>query len=194
MNSIKSALIILIQKFPKGSIWQTRYICLPLIIIITTLTLSHSSLGYGERAMWFVLGLLSWTFLEYVFHRWILHWHPHTDVDRALVERLHIFHHEDPSDESQVCIPVLLGVMGWTMIYLLILCLGANPSGGLLVICGIFLMMTIYDITHFSAHYMNPTNLYLRILKKHHMLHHFSDHTKRFGVTSPIWDYVFNTH
>ena len=55
------------------------------------------------------------------------------------------------------------------------------------------LMVAIYDIAHFSAHYMPATNGVLKFLKKHHMLHHFDDHSKRFGVTSPFWDFVFGT-
>ncbi len=30
-------------------------------------------------------------------------------------------------------------------------------------------------------------------LKHHHVLHHYQDFTKRFGVSTPLWDYVFGT-
>jgi sterol desaturase/sphingolipid hydroxylase (fatty acid hydroxylase superfamily) len=32
-----------------------------------------------------------------------------------------------------------------------------------------------------------------QMVKHHHILHHFQDPAKRYGVSSPLWDYVFGT-
>jgi sterol desaturase/sphingolipid hydroxylase (fatty acid hydroxylase superfamily) len=191
---MKTLLIRLIQHFPKGSIWQTRYICLPLVVIFSTLAISHAELDWSSRAGWFALGALSWTLLEYILHRWVLHWRPSGEVSLELVKRLHLYHHDDPKDESQVCVPIFLSAPAWVTIFGAILIFGGNPGKGILFTCGLALMSVVYDLAHFSAHYMKATNGLLASLKKQHMLHHFSDHTRRFGVTSPIWDYVFRTH
>ena len=34
---------------------------------------------------------------------------------------------------------------------------------------------------------------YFLWVRRHHMLHHAQTPDKRFGVSSPIWDYVFGT-
>jgi sterol desaturase/sphingolipid hydroxylase (fatty acid hydroxylase superfamily) len=191
---MRSFLFFLAERFPKGSIWQTRYITFPFVIVASTAALTHTGLGMAERLAWFALGLLGWTFLEYVLHRWVLHWNPRTKLGEAFLKRLHILHHDEPADQTQVCIPLAMSVPLWAVFYGLLILLGGGIEASLIATCGVALMMTIYDIAHFSAHYMQATNGYLKLLKKHHALHHFSDHTRRFGVTSPFWDYVFRTH
>jgi sterol desaturase/sphingolipid hydroxylase (fatty acid hydroxylase superfamily) len=65
-------------------------------------------------------------------------------------------------------------------------------SGGL---CGFLL----YDLTHFYLHHFEIKNngsslsKYKKNLKLHHMRHHFKDGTKAFGVSSKMWDILFNT-
>lgn len=190
---MQKALVWVIQKFPKGSIWQTRYICFPLTIIAGTYFLSHSSLIWYERIFWYVLGALTWTLLEYILHRWLLHYQPTSLAGKALLDRLHIHHHHVPQDESVVCLPIHLTAPIWTMIVLLLWGLGGGQDASLIATSGLALMMVLYDITHYSTHYMEPTNGLLRALKRNHMHHHFVKPNTRFGVTSSLWDYVFGT-
>lgn len=191
-RGVDSPFVRLIRKFPKGSIWQTRYICLPVTLVAATYVLTHGSLPAWQKISWFALGLFTWTFLEYVLHRYILHWRAKSEVGTEIVARLHAAHHDDPKDESQVCVPLLLSLPLWMTFFALMRTFGGGEAS-LTVTCGIALMMVIYDIAHYSAHYMDATNGVLKFLKRQHMLHHFSDHTKRFGVTTPFWDWVFRT-
>lgn len=193
VSAPRRALFWAIKNFPNGSIWQTRYICFPLAIVMSTLALSQSALGYGTRVFWFAFGVFVWTFLEYVIHRWVFHYEPTTEVGKALMGRFHIQHHADPADQTQVCIPPVLVAFFWGALFINMVLFGGNRDASLLVTCGIAIMMVIYDICHFSTHYHKATNRLLKGLKKHHMLHHFSNHSRRFGVTSPFWDYVFRT-
>ena len=50
-----------------------------------------------------------------------------------------------------------------------------------------------YDLTHYYIHHMSPKTEYGRRLKKHHMLHHFRESDRRFGVSMKLWDYAFGT-
>lgn len=193
LHAVRAGLVWVIRRFPKGSIWQTRYICLPLAVAACTYVLTHSALSLPLRALWFMLGLTIWTLLEYVIHRFVFHYRPRTEVGRALLERFHILHHDDPHDQTQVCIPVVANTLFWTWLFSTMILLGGGWDASLIVTCGIALMMVVYDLAHFSAHYGKATNRVLKRLKKHHMLHHFSDHHSRFGVTSPFWDAVFHT-
>jgi sterol desaturase/sphingolipid hydroxylase (fatty acid hydroxylase superfamily) len=187
------ALAKIIDRFPAGSIWQTSLLSLPLTVAASTFVISHSRLHYWERAAWFVFGLLSWTLLEYLLHRWFLHYVPQSTVMTSLLRRLHIDHHENPRDQGKVCIPVILQLPVWALLYGIVLLAGGNPEASLIAVCGIAVLMVAYDIVHFSVHYLDASNPLFKFLKKHHALHHFSDHTKRFGVTSPLWDWVFQT-
>jgi sterol desaturase/sphingolipid hydroxylase (fatty acid hydroxylase superfamily) len=50
-----------------------------------------------------------------------------------------------------------------------------------------------YDLTHYATHHFAMRSGYAKFLKRHHMQHHYKDPATRFGVSSPLWDYVFQT-
>ena len=47
------------------------------------------------------------------------------------------------------------------------------------------------DITHSLHHTKLPD--YMREMKKYHLAHHYKNFDLGFGVTSKIWDYIFQT-
>lgn len=49
----------------------------------------------------------------------------------------------------------------------------------------------VYHILDRMHHKRLPA--YLREIKKYHLAHHYKNFELGFGVTSKIWDYVFNT-
>ena len=51
----------------------------------------------------------------------------------------------------------------------------------------------IYDLTHYATHQLPMGGRYGKFLKKYHALHHFKTPDQRFGVSSPVWDWVFRT-
>jgi sterol desaturase/sphingolipid hydroxylase (fatty acid hydroxylase superfamily) len=50
-----------------------------------------------------------------------------------------------------------------------------------------------YDITHYATHHFRMKRGYFRWVRRHHMRHHAQTPDQRFGVSTPIWDYVFGT-
>ena len=189
----KNILIETIYKAPKGSIWQERYIALPMVVIFSTITIMQPYGSFLTRLAYFILGGFLWTFFEYFLHRFAFHYQPKSVIGKALLDRFHIYHHNDTKDETQVCIPLYISLPAWALLFgIFSLFLGFYKAS--LFISGFALMTIIYDIVHFSTHYMPARNPFLKFLKKHHALHHFSDHHKRFGVTSPLWDFVFRTY
>lgn len=50
-----------------------------------------------------------------------------------------------------------------------------------------------YDLVHYYLHHGIPAMQYLRELKSYHLNHHYKDYHLGFGITSKLWDYVFNT-
>jgi sterol desaturase/sphingolipid hydroxylase (fatty acid hydroxylase superfamily) len=51
----------------------------------------------------------------------------------------------------------------------------------------------IYDLTHYAQHHFPMRSGYAKYIKRYHMQHHYKDPGSRFGVSSPIWDWVFRT-
>jgi sterol desaturase/sphingolipid hydroxylase (fatty acid hydroxylase superfamily) len=46
---------------------------------------------------------------------------------------------------------------------------------------------------HYGTHHIQMRKGYFRMVRQQHMHHHFQTPNKRFGVSSPLWDYVFGT-
>jgi sterol desaturase/sphingolipid hydroxylase (fatty acid hydroxylase superfamily) len=150
------------------------------------LGLSYLSL-YSPRpsGLLFVAGLLGWTLVEYVVHRFLLH--------RVLFfMRLHDIHHRNQT--KLVGTPTLLSV---TLILLLVFLplafyLGSVTASGLTA--GFSFGYILYALVHHWLHHWPSRGVrLLRWLKKLHALHHRSGSTSNFGVTSPVWDVVFQT-
>ena len=50
-----------------------------------------------------------------------------------------------------------------------------------------------YEFLHYQAHHRAPRLRIFRYLKRYHLLHHHQSSALRFGVTSPVFDYLFGT-
>jgi sterol desaturase/sphingolipid hydroxylase (fatty acid hydroxylase superfamily) len=51
----------------------------------------------------------------------------------------------------------------------------------------------LYDEIHYATHHAPLKGKVGLFLKHHHVKHHYQDPNKRFGVSSPLWDYIFGT-
>ena len=51
----------------------------------------------------------------------------------------------------------------------------------------------VYDMVHYTLHHGRSKNPYLLMCRFQHMQHHGACPAMRFGVSSPLWDYVFGT-
>lgn len=50
-----------------------------------------------------------------------------------------------------------------------------------------------YLLVHYCVHAYAPPKNFLKHLWINHAIHHYKDGNVVFGVSSPLWDYVFNT-
>jgi sterol desaturase/sphingolipid hydroxylase (fatty acid hydroxylase superfamily) len=50
-----------------------------------------------------------------------------------------------------------------------------------------------YDMMHYAEHHLSMTWGFLKFVKRYHLLHHYKTPDHRFGVSSPLWDYIFGT-
>lgn len=134
-------------------------------------------------------GAFTWTFLEYVIHRWLGH-------DRRFrgnpfgVE--HVRHHVEgdyfaPSWKKVVLVGVVFGVLA-SPVWLVFGAVGLAYLGGLLAFYG------VYEIVHRGHHVRPGIGAYGRWARRHHFTHHFVDARVNHGVTTPLWDHVFGTH
>lgn len=135
-------------------------------------------------------GIVLWSFLEYVLHRFAFHEARGSNYG----SREHLRHHgsDDTVLESWY--------LSWAGV--LLVSFGLVPGLGHLlsvpqlawgVGLGHLLGYGFYDWIHWRAHRRPVRNAYEAAVRKHHFIHHFHAPMHNHGVTTPFWDHVFGT-
>jgi len=148
-----------------------------------------------EVRMWTVtlaamLGVLTWTLLEYAIHRWLGH---DTRLRPNPFATEHVRHHSQgdyfaPTHKKAL---VTVGALA------LVAPIAINVAGrvhGLAYAFGLIGFYVAYEVLHRREHTSAGFGPYGRWARRHHFWHHFGDPSKNHGVTSPIWDHVFGTY
>lgn len=141
---------------------------------------------------WAAAGYVFWTLLEYWLHRVVFHWEPEDGLGARLHWIIHGVHHDHPNDPMRLVMPPSVSVPLALMFYgAFLMLLGADAA--MAFGSGFLAGYLVYDMTHYYLHHRVPTSRLGRRLREHHMRHHFQDHTRAYGVSSPVWDRVFGT-
>jgi dihydroceramide fatty acyl 2-hydroxylase len=147
------------------------FFTIPLMIV--------AALYFGTFVFWlFLLGVLTWSFIEYTVHRFVFHRYFRSE---------HWLHHKDVEE--------YIGIQSWKV------GLTYATLGTIAVLCNaasLFVGFAFGYFCYISMHYYmhRPHTLpakYLKIVRINHDLHHVAGIEKNFGVTSPLWDYIFRT-
>lgn len=139
-----------------------------------------------------LLGGFVWTFVEYCLHRWIFHWEPKGKRLREFFYPMHQLHHEVQEWDRllappMMAVPLALALMG-IFYWLLGTPIVFSFFGGFLI------GYLGYDYIHFYTHFVRPKSELGKGLRRRHLQHHFVAEDRWYGVSSPLWDYVFRTH
>jgi sterol desaturase/sphingolipid hydroxylase (fatty acid hydroxylase superfamily) len=138
-------------------------------------------------------GLLVWTLAEYFLHRYVFHWYNDTPWGRRVHFLLHGVHHDFPNDGDRLVMPLLTSVPLAVLFYALFYFVFGGMRYAEPFYAGFAVGYLAYDGTHYAVHHFKQTTRIGKFVKRHHMLHHHADHDGGFGVSSPLWDYVFGT-
>jgi sterol desaturase/sphingolipid hydroxylase (fatty acid hydroxylase superfamily) len=139
----------------------------------------------------FFLGFFTFTLAEYLIHRFIFHIPGNTETKKKLQYTLHGVHHEYPKDKQRLAMPPVMSiVIGTLFLFVFRLFLGDLVFAFL---PGFLVGYASYLCVHYILHIFKPPNNRLKYLWAIHAVHHYKDQTKAYGVTSPLWDYVFGT-
>lgn len=139
----------------------------------------------------FIVGVLSFTLLEYVAHRWLYHMPGTTPFKARLTYVFHGVHHDSPRDKKRLALPPLVSAIVAAVFILLFWSIMGNY--GLAFGGGFMVGYASYLFVHYAVHVYKPPKNFLKIIWKHHNIHHYVDNTAAFGVSSPLWDHIFRT-
>jgi dihydroceramide fatty acyl 2-hydroxylase len=164
----------------------------PIILGLSFYALSE--VGPGLLLLGLVIGYLSWTLTEYFGHRYLFHtvFPLPFDLGPRFQFLIHGVHHIYPNDPLRLVMPPLLSAP-IMLIALTIIRLVFGAAFSWPVLAGFMAGYVIYDCVHYWTHHGQPTSDFGRLVKRLHMLHHFRDAEKGFGVHAIWWDYVFGT-
>lgn len=141
----------------------------------------------------FVAALFAWTITEYILHRFVFHFEPKSKLGKRLHFVMHGVHHDYPNDSKRLVMPPALSILiALPFVFLFQLLLG-NGTYFYMAFAGFVMGYLIYDMMHYALHYVNFQNAFWQKLKHHHMLHHYNEPEKGFGVSSMFWDGIFGT-
>jgi len=145
----------------------------------------------------FLGGLFLWTFAEHTLHRYVFHYRPRNAWQERVTFLFHGIHHAQPQCKTRLVMPPAVSVPMAFLFYglftLLFSSLIGAPQWVDPLFSGFILGYLAYDMIHYATHHFRMRSTLGRYLKRHHMRHHYKTPNQRFGVSSPIWDYVFGT-
>lgn len=137
----------------------------------------------ASAAVW---GAGLWTFLEYAIHRFVFHRIRPYNFQ-------HQIHHAHPADfigVSPLVTIALFVLLGFAMPAIL------GASAGVGFYAGVLTAYLAYIVMHDAYHHRRLDKSrwgFVRRLEHNHHWHHARNRVN-FGVTSPVWDFVFGTY
>lgn len=148
-----------------------------------------SFLNFG---LYFIIGLAVWTATEYIMHRFIFHYHPTSEFGKKIHFIFHGVHHDYPRDKKRLVLPPSVSIPLATAFYFLF---ASFLSQQLLFAFfpGFLFGYLIYDMLHYAMHHHNFKSGIMKRVKQHHMLHHYQNPDKGYGVSSSLWDIILRT-
>lgn len=170
------------------------YTAYSMAILGIALRTSHKMTALG----FFALGVLAWTWLEYIVHKHILHGRfpdgpsPWKHALHVYFDHLHIEHHQRPWDGNHVS-----GTTRDTFIFAILFAgigfLFPFHTAPVFV-AGMLQAYIAEEWVHHSVHFCTFKGRYFQYIKRHHLYHHSPKGAGvGYGLSSGMWDVVWQT-
>jgi 4-hydroxysphinganine ceramide fatty acyl 2-hydroxylase len=166
-------------------------IYLPVIGFMLDLAVRQRAQPIGAVLGLCLLGLLIWTLVEYTMHRWVFHYQPTSRWGKQFHFLLHGVHHDYPKDATRLVMPPVVSIpLALFFCGCFFVVFGRVAPAAF---AGFLVGYLFYDMVHYATHHFSMKRGMWLFLKKYHMRHHYDDDHSGYGVSSPLWDYVFGT-
>ncbi|MBK8549792.1 MAG: sterol desaturase family protein [Ignavibacteria bacterium] len=167
----------------------------PIIVFVPVLTilyyLGFKEVGILNSIVCFITGILLWSLTEYVIHRWAFHYHPKSETGKRVHFLVHGIHHDYPRDATRLVMPLLVSIPLAVVFYFLFQALfGVYYMN---IFSGFIFGYVSYDSIHYATHHFEMKSSIGKFIKTYHLRHHYGDDHTAYGVSNPLWDYVFGT-
>lgn len=178
--------LTLTRPAPVAALWLT------IIFALFGSALSETSWSTGTGLVCAGAGFCAWTLFEYLMHRFLFHFRAKSAGGQHSVFVMHGAHHKQPEDRLRALMPPFVSLpLGAFLFGLAALALERpwlEASFG-----GFLTGYLVFDLIHWACHHGQLPTALGRALKRYHLRHHFDHRSGNFGVSSPIWDWLFGT-
>lgn len=164
----------------------------PISVYLMYKAINVDGLSASVFAITGLLGLVIWTLTEYILHKYVFHFNGQSKLSKGFVYLFHGLHHDDPQDPTRLVMPpfpaLLIMSVIWSFFALFVPVLYMSAFMAFFIVGYL-----CYDYIHYATHHFKMSSKVGRYLKKHHLQHHFKHEKAKYGVSSPLWDYFFQT-
>jgi sterol desaturase/sphingolipid hydroxylase (fatty acid hydroxylase superfamily) len=171
------------------SIPITLFLAISSVSLYYGVTATSIPFGFGLAVA--VLGIVAFTFVEYMMHKHFFHMEPDTPIKDKLQYGIHGVHHDYPRDKDRLAMPPFVSAAYAAILYLVFTLLMGDFA--LYFLPGFLLGYSGYLGVHYVVHVYNPPKNFLKVLWVNHAIHHYKNPDSAFGVSSPLWDYLLGT-
>jgi sterol desaturase/sphingolipid hydroxylase (fatty acid hydroxylase superfamily) len=173
------------------------HISVPIILLITYAgilfywSISVTQLDWPIAAILFFAGLFAFTWVEYNAHRYLFHMSTFTKRRQKIQYTIHGVHHEFPKDKVRLAMPPILSITISTLLLLAFKLIMGDFVFAFLP--GLLVGYSAYLGVHYMIHAYPPPRNFFKVLWINHSIHHYKEGELVFGVSSPLWDYIYGT-
>jgi sterol desaturase/sphingolipid hydroxylase (fatty acid hydroxylase superfamily) len=153
--------------------------------------ISYTNLSAVTTIVLFFVGFIAFTWVEYNVHRYVFHMKTYTELRNKIQYMIHGVHHEFPKDKDRLAMPPLLSITLGTILLLLFRVIMGDFVFAFLP--GFMVGYASYLSVHYLVHAYPPPKNFFKGLWVNHSVHHYKDGEVVFGVSSPLWDYIYGT-
>jgi sterol desaturase/sphingolipid hydroxylase (fatty acid hydroxylase superfamily) len=161
----------------------------PIILVTAYFGFKLVNITYG--ILCFLGGILLWTITEYTIHRWAFHYTPKSERGKKIHFLVHGIHHDYPRDATRLVMPLLVSIPLASLFYFAFY--SAFGVYHLTVFSGFVLGYVSDDSIHYATHHLPMKSKIGNFLRVYHLRHHYEDEFTAYGVSNPLWDYIFRT-
>jgi sterol desaturase/sphingolipid hydroxylase (fatty acid hydroxylase superfamily) len=169
------------------------FIYIPVILVMLYLSVAVYTISLLNIFVLIIGGIFAWSLAEYLLHRFVFHFKAKSEFGKKIHFIFHGVHHDYPSDSKRLVMPPSVSIP-LAIIFYFIFRLIFGPVLMFPFFAGFIAGYLFYDISHYAIHHFNMHSKFWLAIKNHHILHHYQDEYKGYGVSSPFWDYIFRTN
>ena len=182
------------QEIDKFELYRPFVFYIVILTIMNVAAVNSGDVSFLQATGYTSIGLLIWGLYEYAVHRWVLHRVPSENGLDLPGNRTHLKHHADPLSLERLNVQLSESIPVCVVYCLIAWAATGSWQSMTYLYTGLMAGYFFYEYLDYQAHHGMARSRFVRYFRKYHLMHHHYDAKVRYGVTSPLFDYIFGTY